>query len=155
MPRTIPSGTTVQIAAHHSDPGKGLSYVATAATLVDPCETQGWDVIDVTLPDGSRTSVYSFSVEREPETINVLSIDAWADGEGGWTWNQWHKVGSCSLATCDLEPAAIIQFMIDEGYLQAGAADRCEVDDDQYNMVIIDADTREPLFALEYGPAVA
>lgn len=81
MTRTIPSGTTVQIAAHHSDPGKGLSYAATAATLVDPCETQGWDVIDVTLPDGSQTSVYSFSVEREPETINVLSIDAWADGE--------------------------------------------------------------------------
>lgn len=88
-------------------------------------------------------------------SINVLSIDAWADGEDSWTWNAWHKVGSCPLTTCDLEPAAIIQFMIDEGYLRPGTADRLEVDDDQYNMVIIDADTREPLFALEYGPAVA
>ena len=92
--------------------------------------------------------------DTETKTINVLSIDAWADGEDGWQWNNWHKVGTCALATCDLPPAEIIAFMIEEGYLQAGAADRCEVDDDQYNMVILDADTREPLFALEYGPAV-
>jgi hypothetical protein len=92
--------------------------------------------------------------DTETKTINVLSIDAWAEGEDGWTWNNWHKVGTCALATCGLPPAEIIAFMVDEGYLRAGAADRCEVDDDQYNMVILDADTREPLFALEYGPAV-
>jgi hypothetical protein len=93
--------------------------------------------------------------DTETKTINVLSIDAWADGEDGWTWNNWHKVGTCALATCDLAPAEIIAFMIAEGYLKPGAADRCRVDDDQYNMVILDAETSEPLFALEYGPAVA
>jgi hypothetical protein len=87
-------------------------------------------------------------------TINILSIDAWADGEDGWTWNNWHKVGTCALATCDLPPADIIAFMIEEGYLRAGAAGLVEVEDDQFNMVIVDAETREPLFALEYGPAV-
>lgn len=86
--------------------------------------------------------------------INILSIDAWADGEDGWTWNQWHKVGSCPLSTCDLPPADIIAFMIAEGYLQDGVESRVAVDDDQHNMVIVDAETREPLFALEYGPAV-
>ena len=92
--------------------------------------------------------------DTETKTINVLSIDAWADGEDGWTWNNWHKVGTCPLATCDLPPAAILAFMIEEGYLQAGAADDAEVEDDQYNMVVLDKETREPLFALEYGPAV-
>lgn len=92
--------------------------------------------------------------DNDTTTINVLSIDAWADGEDGWTWNNWHKVGTCPISTCDLEPAAIIAFMIEEGYLNATAATRCEVDDDQYNMVVLDAVTREPLFALEYGPHV-
>lgn len=91
----------------------------------------------------------------EDKTINILSIDAWADGEDGWTWNQWHKVGSCPLTTCDLPPADIIAYMIAEGYLGETAVGKVEVDDDQYNMVIVDADTREPLFALEYGPAIA
>lgn len=90
----------------------------------------------------------------ETKTVNVLSIEAWADGEDSWTWNNWHKVGTAPLATCDLPPAEIIAFMIAEGYLHDGAADRVEVDDDQYNMVIIDADTLEPLFALEYGAVV-
>jgi hypothetical protein len=92
-------------------------------------------------------------VDTETKTINVLSIDALADGEDSWTWNNWHKVGTCPLATCDLPPGDIIAFMISEGYLRDGVADRCEVDDDQYNMVIVDAATREPLFALEYGAA--
>jgi hypothetical protein len=60
--RPIPSGTAVKLDAHHSAPGKGLSYEAGTAELVDPCETDGWDVIDVRLPDGTERSVYSFSV---------------------------------------------------------------------------------------------
>ena len=91
---------------------------------------------------------------EETTMINVLSIDAWADGEDGWTWNNWHKVGTCPLATCDLKPAEIIAFMISEGYLRDGVAGRVEVEDDQYNMVILDIETREPLFALEYGAVV-
>lgn len=91
--------------------------------------------------------------DRNETTINVLSIDAWADGDDDWTWNNWHKVGTCALATCDLPPAEIIAFMISEGYLKEGAADLCDVWDDQYNMVIQNKETSEPLFALEYGPA--
>lgn len=62
--RPIPSGRYVNVSAHHSDPGKGLSYGDMRVRLVDPCETEGWDVIDVILPDGSEGSVYSFSVTR-------------------------------------------------------------------------------------------
>ncbi len=97
--------------------------------------------------------VGAFEADDETKSINVLSIDAWADGDDGWTWNNWHKVGTCPLATCDLPGDEIVAFMIAEGYLHDGAAARVEVDDDQCNMVIVDKATREPLFALEYGPA--
>jgi hypothetical protein len=93
--------------------------------------------------------------ESSSVAINVLSIDAWADGEDGWTWNNWHKVGTTPLSTCDLDHAAIVAYMIEEGYLHTGAAARVAVEDDQYNLVIVDAETHEPLFALEYGPATA
>lgn len=62
--RPIPSGTTVKVKAHHSEQGKGLRYSDMTAELIDACETDGWDVIDVRMPDGTETSVYSFSVER-------------------------------------------------------------------------------------------
>jgi hypothetical protein len=88
------------------------------------------------------------------KTIAILSIDAWAEGENGWTWNQWFKVGECTLETCDLPEAEIIRFMINEGYLSEQAVEGCVVDDDQYNVVICDAETLEPLFALEYGAVV-
>lgn len=61
--RPIPSGTAVKVKEHRSKTGKGLSYDATEGTLIDACETDGWDVIDIRLPDGSEVSVYSFSVE--------------------------------------------------------------------------------------------
>jgi hypothetical protein len=61
--KLIPAGTMVKVSAHYSDPGKGLSYDCMTVKLIDPCETEGWDVLDVTLPDGSEGSVYSFSVE--------------------------------------------------------------------------------------------
>lgn len=85
--------------------------------------------------------------------INILSIDAWADGDDGWTWNAWHKVGTCPLSLCDQSGLAIILYMVREAYLLPDAAHTVAVEDDQYNMVIIDKETGEPLFALEYGPA--
>lgn len=90
------------------------------------------------------------TTDNEP-MVNILSIEAWADGADNWTWNDWHKVGTAPLSTCDLEPAALIQFMIDDGYLRDGVADKVDLEDDQYNLVIVDKETREPLFALEYG----
>lgn len=87
------------------------------------------------------------------EDINVLSIDAWSDGEGGWTWNQWFKVGKISrskLASLKTN-AQILKYMRDEGYLKDASKGRVTVDDDQYNYVIVDKRNREPLFAIAYG----
>ena len=86
-------------------------------------------------------------------TINVLSIDAWRDGPG-WTWNMWYKVGTTDLTTCDLPARKLLRWAREEGYLSEGSKGRVTTEDDGYNVVILDKNTREPLFALEYGPEV-
>lgn len=61
--RSIPAGTVVTVTAHRSGPGKGLNYASQEVTLVDPCETYGWDVVDCLDSDGNEMAVYSFSVD--------------------------------------------------------------------------------------------
>lgn len=80
----------------------------------------------------------------------ILSIDAWADTEGGWFWNAWHKVGEVEILDFAKFPTeSALDLLFAEGYLtktEGGA-----VEDDGYNLTIIDASTGEPLFAIEYG----
>lgn len=85
------------------------------------------------------------------QQINVLSIDAWADGEDGWNWNLWTPVGKVDVGMCDMPEADILAFMVAEGYLKPSALTNCYVEDDQYNMVICDKENHQPLYALPYG----
>lgn len=89
--------------------------------------------------------------EKGPE-VSILSIDAWNSPEG-WTWNNWHKVGSVDVSICNRSHRAILAFMRREGYLGAGSIGRVAIEDDQYNVVIVAKGTREPLFAIAYGEA--
>jgi hypothetical protein len=94
--------------------------------------------------------------------IRILSIDAWASpcycgdedceqNHTDWQWNQWSKVGECPLSLCDKPASEIIDYMISGGYLNQSARAGCEIDDDQYNIVIRSIADGMPLFALEYG----
>ena len=87
------------------------------------------------------------------KTFPVLSIDAWAEPDGGWTWNQWFNVGTIDL-DLDAEDRQIIQAMVNAGYLTALALESADVEDDDYNIVIVDRETREPVFAIEYWPVL-
>ena len=87
------------------------------------------------------------------KTFPVLSIDAWAEPDGGWTWNQWFNVGSIDL-DLDAEDRQIIQAMVNAGYLTSAALESAVVEDDDYNIVILDKETREPVFAIEYGSTI-
>lgn len=80
----------------------------------------------------------------------VLSVDAWREAvSGGWQWNNWRHVGYFPLRLLDSPPRVILREMRARGFL---AAFRVAVEDDDYNIVIVDRNTREPLFAIEYGP---
>lgn len=92
-------------------------------------------------------------VEEEPRSavIRILSIDAWRD-DGGWTWNNWFKAGTCPLSLCDLKPRALLKALREEyGILSAASAGKVSVEDDGYNIVIKQRSNDMPLYALEYG----
>lgn len=83
--------------------------------------------------------------------VRVLSIDAWRECDGGWTWNNWHKIGEVDAALCDATPRQLFRALRDAGYLSSDSAGRVAREDDGHNVVINDRATGEPLIALEYG----
>jgi hypothetical protein len=92
-------------------------------------------------------------MKTDLQTFPVLSIDAWGNPEEGYEWNQWFHVGSIDL-DINNEDQDVIQLMIDGGYLKEGSKGLGEVEDDGFNLVILDKTTREPLFAIEYGSSI-
>ena len=82
------------------------------------------------------------------KTMRVLSIDAWADGDGGYTWNQWFDMGSIprDTPTDQMVEAAYNEGIFSKPRLPKGYT----LHDDQYNIVVQDKDGC-PLYAFEYG----
>jgi hypothetical protein len=77
----------------------------------------------------------------------ILSIDAWKDQEG-WQWNNWFRSGT--IEEIPKTNRGILKMMRDEGYLADGSKGKLAIEDDEYNLVIVEKNTREPLFAIEY-----
>ena len=91
--------------------------------------------------------------ETNVQTFPVLSIDAWGNKTDGYEWNQLFNVGSIDI-DLDAENRDIIRAMVNAGYLTALALESAAVEDDGFNIVILDKETREPVFAIEYGPTI-
>ena len=91
--------------------------------------------------------------ETNVQTFPVLSIDAWGNETDGYDWNNWFHVGSIDL-DLDAENRDIIRAMVNAGYLTPAGLNVCDVEDDGFNIVILDKETREPVFAIEYGPTI-
>jgi len=83
----------------------------------------------------------------------VLSIDAWCNEEGVFDWNSWIVVAHISKEEFEsLESHTdYVNWFILNGYIVGTYFDKVEINDDQYNIVIMDKTTQEPLFAIEYG----
>ena len=88
------------------------------------------------------------------KTANILSIDAWRESNQGWSWDDWHTVGTITKEEFETLTTnrKILRYMRDEGYLNESSKGLCCVDDDQYNIVICEKSTGRPLYAIEYGP---
>jgi hypothetical protein len=95
----------------------------------------------------------SNKTEVNVQTFPVLSIDAWGNQEDGYDWNQWFNVGTIDI-DLDAENRDIIRAMVNAGYLTKAGLDVCDVEDDGFNIVILDKETREPVFAIEYLPVL-
>ena len=94
---------------------------------------------------------------NDPQTdiytrFNLLSIDAWRECEGGWTWNAWYNVEKdIYFAESQLTPIKVLRALRKWGFLTEQSKGRLSLDDDGYNIVIQDKNTLEPILALEYG----
>jgi len=88
------------------------------------------------------------------DKINILSIDAWREPEGGWTWNAWFRIGAIPVAEFAAiadSPRKLFRWFREAGMLGYASKGRVALEDDGYNVVIVNKSTREPLFAIEYG----
>lgn len=88
--------------------------------------------------------------------FKVLSIDAWAEMENSWTWNNWHKVDEyCEDENGELnEDNALKFFFLSLGY--RGPFHKFSalysIEDDNYNLVLVDNKNNfMPLYAIQYG----
>lgn len=86
-------------------------------------------------------------------TVNILSIDAWRSCEGGWEWNDWHRIEADYLVAERVldSPRMLLAQLRRDGFLSDASIGKLAIEDDQHNVVIIDKNTFEPLIALEYG----
>jgi hypothetical protein len=87
---------------------------------------------------------------EKPKSYRVLSIDAWRYGDG-WTWNDWRKMGEVTFIPTTKRK--ILKMLREEGFLSDASKGTVSVEDDQYNVVVFDRATGEPLIAIEYGNA--
>lgn len=86
----------------------------------------------------------------ENGNLRILSIDAWREGDS-WTWNNWFYVGDIHKDCLNWSTRKLLKYFRDEGFLAESSVRRVGVNDDQYNIVLLDRRTLRPLYAIEYG----
>jgi len=86
--------------------------------------------------------------------MKVLSIDAWGNKKEGYEWNNWFTVGEISKE--DFENLKtdkdIAIWFCENGFTVNSDMRQIIIEDDQYNIIIVEKKTGQPLFAIEYGP---
>lgn len=85
-----------------------------------------------------------------PKALKVLSIDGW-NGPEGWHWNSWRYLSAECPADLLGSPRRLLSWFRKVGLLSASSAGKVMLDYDQYNVVVLDRSSREPLFAVEHG----
>lgn len=84
-------------------------------------------------------------------TCSLLSVEAWRDIGGGWSWNNWHRLRAVPVSLADLKPRDLLKWLRAEGFASPESAGKLAVEDDGYNVVVMTKGTREPLWAIAYG----
>lgn len=87
----------------------------------------------------------------ETKAYKVLSIDAWGNEDDGYDWNQLFNAGTIELHSIE-DDDWVLHEMASQGFIRD--AKLCDIEDDQYNLVIVNKASREPLFAIEYGSTI-
>lgn len=89
-------------------------------------------------------------MKTQLQYVRILSVSAYRE-QGSWTWDSWMEVGSAGKELLELSTRGLLKYLREEGFLSRGSIGQVAVEDDQYNLVVVDRSTRQPLFAVEYG----
>lgn len=81
----------------------------------------------------------------------ILSVEAWRDPEGGWTWNAWYDTGERYESHWPKTPREVFARLRELTLLSEASKGNMALEDDGYNLVVTNRNTREPIFAIEYG----
>ena len=82
----------------------------------------------------------------------IIQIDAWADAEGGWFWNNSLTVGFIShddLERIEKSTRKILEFFRNDGYLTANSKGHFSVESDDAYITIIRKSNQRPVFAID------
>ena len=88
---------------------------------------------------------------NESTKDRLVSIDAWHDHDGGWTWNQWYTVEDGVYLGNDITARRLLKFMRQSGWLTEKSKGRVRID--WHNEMcepfieICDKNTGMPVFA--------
>lgn len=81
----------------------------------------------------------------------LLSIDAWRYDDS-WEWNNWYEIEKDIYLDENISNRELIKFARNNlKILTEKSKGRVTIEDDGYNLVIVDRNTWEPLFAFCYG----
>ncbi len=84
--------------------------------------------------------------------LNIISIDAWRDADGGWTWNDWHTVRTIELPASALTPRKLLNALRREGILTKQSCGRVAVEEthgEHFFCEVQAKNTREPLISVQ------
>ena len=122
----------------------------------------GWRSVAQSLDRESLITTVAGSIDEDGrafQTMNVLSIDAWRERSGGWTWDHWHKRGTLTVrefgrlgCRTRQETRVTLTWLREQGYLSEDSKGAVTIEDDQYNLTVLDRKPRKPLIAIEYVP---
>ena len=99
-----------------------------------------------------NTREVSMNNQNKTVSVTLLSIDAWRY-DHGWNWNNWFRIQEQYLVEERVlsSPRMLLAKLRRDGFLLNGSQGRLAIEDDGYNVVVVDKNTYEPLLALEYG----
>lgn len=91
--------------------------------------------------------------------FKVLSIDAWSDSNGddgvSWSWNNWFDFDTYKEEDYgNLNEANAKKYFADQLADSSKIDTDYDIDDDQYNLVLVSKHDGKPILAIEYGSKI-
>ena len=88
-------------------------------------------------------------MQQTKNLYTLLSIDAWHDSEGGWTWNNMFNIENDIYINEETanSPRALLSFMRRNNWLTENSKGKLRVEDTGYDIEIQKRGTYEPILA--------